>query len=167
MHCSLPDSSVHGILQARRLEWVAIPPPGDLPDPGIEPILLMSPALACGFFTPHATWEAHVVCVCVQHIYIRSMCVCIYIYIYTYTHTHTHTHIKSTSKNICMCIFTCIHKHISWEWNILGVDSPVLVKYSCSLANIMKDTLRKSHPAELLSKSRIVEMIWVSKCLSF
>ena len=25
MDCSLPDSSVHGILQARILEWVAIP----------------------------------------------------------------------------------------------------------------------------------------------
>ena len=25
MDCSLPGSSVHGILQARRLEWVAIP----------------------------------------------------------------------------------------------------------------------------------------------
>ena len=35
--CSLPGSSVHGILQARILDWVAMPPPGDLPDPGIEP----------------------------------------------------------------------------------------------------------------------------------
>jgi len=35
MDHSLPGSSVHGILQARILEWVAIPPPGDLPDPGI------------------------------------------------------------------------------------------------------------------------------------
>ena len=35
--CSPPGSSVHGILQARILEWVAIPSPGDLPDPGIEP----------------------------------------------------------------------------------------------------------------------------------
>ena len=26
-----------GILQARILEWVVIPPPGDLPNPGIEP----------------------------------------------------------------------------------------------------------------------------------
>jgi len=26
-----------GILQARILEWVAMPPPGDLPDSGIEP----------------------------------------------------------------------------------------------------------------------------------
>ena len=34
--------SVHGILQARILEWVAISFPGDLPNPGIEP---GSPAL--------------------------------------------------------------------------------------------------------------------------
>ena len=33
MDCSPPDSSVHGILQARILEWVAIPSPGDLLDP--------------------------------------------------------------------------------------------------------------------------------------
>ena len=34
------------------------PPPGDLPNPGIEPVSLMSPALAGGFFTTSATWEA-------------------------------------------------------------------------------------------------------------
>ena len=32
-----PGSSVHGILQARRLEWVAISSSRDLPDPGLEP----------------------------------------------------------------------------------------------------------------------------------
>jgi len=37
MDCSLPGSSVHGILQARTLERVSIPFSGDLPDPGIEP----------------------------------------------------------------------------------------------------------------------------------
>ena len=37
MDCSLSVSSVHGILQARILEWVAISYPGDLPEPGIEP----------------------------------------------------------------------------------------------------------------------------------
>ena len=37
MDCSLPGSSVHGIVQARILEWVAIASSGDLPDPGIEP----------------------------------------------------------------------------------------------------------------------------------
>ena len=31
------DYTVHGILQARILEWVAFPSPGDLPNPGIEP----------------------------------------------------------------------------------------------------------------------------------
>ncbi|KAI4548550.1 hypothetical protein MG293_000880 [Ovis ammon polii] len=44
--CSLPGSSVHGILQARILEWVAIPSTRDLPDSGIEPASLMSAALA-------------------------------------------------------------------------------------------------------------------------
>ena len=33
--CSPPGSSVHGTSQARILEWVALPPLGDLPDPGI------------------------------------------------------------------------------------------------------------------------------------
>ena len=37
MHCSPPGFSVHGISQARILEWVAIPHPGVLPDSGIEP----------------------------------------------------------------------------------------------------------------------------------
>ena len=37
MDCSPPGSSVHGILQARVLEWLPCPPPGDLPDPGIKP----------------------------------------------------------------------------------------------------------------------------------
>ena len=37
MNYSLPGSSVHGILQASILEWVANPSPGDLPDPGIKP----------------------------------------------------------------------------------------------------------------------------------
>ena len=34
------------------------PSPGDLPHPGIEPTSLGSPALAGGFFTISATWEA-------------------------------------------------------------------------------------------------------------
>ena len=35
--CDPMDYTVHGILQARVLEWVAFPSPGDLPNPGIEP----------------------------------------------------------------------------------------------------------------------------------
>jgi len=36
MDCSLLDSSVHGICQARILEWLQFTSPGDLPHPGIE-----------------------------------------------------------------------------------------------------------------------------------
>ena len=120
MDCSLPGSSVHGILQARILEWVAIPfsrdsfwqcrifdcmdasicgsiaasslcakslqsclfvtlwtrqaplsmgfsrqeywsglpcpPPGDLPDPSMEPVSLTSPALVGRLFITSTTW---------------------------------------------------------------------------------------------------------------
>ena len=50
MDCSPPGSSVHGISQARILEWVAFPSPGDLSEPGIEPTSPASPVLAGGFF---------------------------------------------------------------------------------------------------------------------
>ena len=51
MDCSPQDSSVHGISQARILEWVAISFSRDLPDPGIKPASLVSPPLAARFFT--------------------------------------------------------------------------------------------------------------------
>ena len=57
MNCSLTGPCFHQILQARILEWVAIPLPRDVPDPGIEPLSLASPVLAGGFFTIWATWE--------------------------------------------------------------------------------------------------------------
>ena len=59
------SAPVHGVLQARNQSSSPFPPPGDLPNPGIELSSLMSPALAGEFFTTSAAWEA-------------------------YTHTHTH-----------------------------------------------------------------------------
>ena len=49
---------------SRQESWVAwsglpCPPPGYLPDPGVEPWSLMSPALASRFFTTSITWDAH------------------------------------------------------------------------------------------------------------
>ena len=63
---SLPGSSVHEILQARILEWVALPSlrgPSQLRDQ--THWSLMSPALASGFFTTSTTWETpdRVICV--------------------------------------------------------------------------------------------------------
>ena len=42
---------------SRQEYWngLPFPPPGDLPSPGIEPLSLMSPALAGGFFTTITT----------------------------------------------------------------------------------------------------------------
>ena len=44
---------------SRQEYWSGLPfpTPGDLPDSGIEPTSLVSPALADGFFTVSATWE--------------------------------------------------------------------------------------------------------------
>ena len=46
---------------SRQEYWSGLlcPSPGDLPDPGIKPESLTSPALAGGFFATSATWEAH------------------------------------------------------------------------------------------------------------
>ena len=80
MDCSPPGSFVHGILQARVLEWIVMPPPEDFSNPGIEPTSLTSPVLAGGFFTTSATWEAH-----------------------TY-YTHTHTYYTATVHTHTPCI---------------------------------------------------------------
>ena len=56
MECSLP--AVHKILQQEYQSGLPCPPPGDLPNPGIEPMSLTSPALADGFFSTSTTWEA-------------------------------------------------------------------------------------------------------------
>ena len=45
------------------LNWAAISSSRDLPDPGIKPAPLVSPALAGRFFTTGATWEAKL-CIC-------------------------------------------------------------------------------------------------------
>ena len=63
--CSLPGSYVCGISLARITHWsgVPFPPPGDLPDLGIEPVSPAAVALAGGFFTteppgkPRKSWN--------------------------------------------------------------------------------------------------------------
>ena len=61
--CDIMDSSPQAPLSmgfSRQEYWSGLPcpPPGDLPDPGTEPASLMPPALAGGFFTSSAPWEA-------------------------------------------------------------------------------------------------------------
>ena len=69
MDYSLPSSSVHGDSPGKEY-WSGLPypPPGDLPNPRIKLMALTLPALAGGFFTTTATWEApnfwHLINIC-------------------------------------------------------------------------------------------------------
>ena len=74
MDCSLPSSSVRGILQARILEWVAMPSSKGSFWPRNRTQVSYTVG---GFFAICTTREA-----------------------YTYTHTHTHTHPTSLSIHL-------------------------------------------------------------------
>ena len=60
MHSSPPGFSVHGISQARILQWLPFPTPGALRNPAIEPASLVSPALTGRFLTTSTTWETSI-----------------------------------------------------------------------------------------------------------
>ena len=53
MDCSPPASSLHGILWAKYWSGFPFPSPEDLPNPGIKPTSLASPALAGGTHSFH------------------------------------------------------------------------------------------------------------------
>ena len=59
MVCSPPGFTVHGILQARILEWVAMPSSRGSSKTRDGTRISTSPALADLFFTTSTTWEAH------------------------------------------------------------------------------------------------------------
>ena len=60
MDCSLPGSSVHGILQASMLEWVAVPSSRGFSQSRIKPRSFTSPELAGRFFTTSANCEGQI-----------------------------------------------------------------------------------------------------------
>ena len=79
---------------SRQEYWSGLPcpPPGDLPDPGIEPASLTSPALARGFFTTSTTWEVNGPIIPILDIYTGE--------IKTYVHTDTvHKNLKCSIHN--------------------------------------------------------------------
>ena len=57
MDWSTPGSSVHGILQAKIQEWIAVSYSRGS-QLGMGPASLMSPAFLGKFFTSGTTWEA-------------------------------------------------------------------------------------------------------------
>ena len=54
--CQTPPSM--GFSRQEYWNGLPCPPPGDLSNQGIEPMSLMSPALAGGVFTTNVTWDA-------------------------------------------------------------------------------------------------------------
>ena len=69
MDCSPPDSFVQGFSRQENWRGLPCPPPGNLPDPGIKPVSLMSPALASRFFITSTTCASgkESACQCRRH----------------------------------------------------------------------------------------------------
>ena len=76
---------------SRQEYWSGLPcpPPGGLPDPGIESSSHMSPALAGGFFTTTATWEAQF---------------------------HTLSRSNTVASNVTLALFTAQFALFSLQW---------------------------------------------------
>ena len=64
MNCSPPGSLSMGSSRQEYWSGLPCPPPGDLPDPGIELTSLMSPALAGGFFNTRTTSSRQISTTC-------------------------------------------------------------------------------------------------------
>ena len=58
MDCSPPGSSVHGVLQARLLEWIVMPSSKGSSQPSDQTRVSYVSWISGGFFTTNATWEA-------------------------------------------------------------------------------------------------------------
>ena len=90
MNHSLSGSSVHDILQARIVEWVAMPSSGDLPNPRDQTRVSSISCIAVRFFTAEplrkpVTEKYSMVYICVYVCVCVCVCVCIYyIFILSY-----------------------------------------------------------------------------------
>ena len=89
MDYSLPASLVHGILQARILEWVVISSSRKL---RAQTQVFCIPWQADSSLVSSGKPMYMCVCVCVCVYVCICMYVCIYIYTHTHTDIHTHTH---------------------------------------------------------------------------
>ena len=76
LDCSLPGSSVHGIFQARTLEWVTVFSSRGSSQSRDQTHISCSSALTGRFFTTEPPEKLHT-CVCM------FVCVCVCVYVYT------------------------------------------------------------------------------------
>ena len=111
MDFSLPGSSVQEILQARKLEWVAMPfSRRILPTQGLNPLLLCLLHWQVGSLPLAPLEKPTCMCLCV------CACVCVAKIwrIYIFIHAHTQTRIWYTYINkeiyiyVCVCVCVCV-----------------------------------------------------------
>ena len=106
MSCSLPGSSVHGIIWQECWSGLPCSPPGDLLNPGIKPTSLITPSLADEFFITTASWEAHIVLYCKR-------------FLIPFTQI---THKKQTHKNKTFLILHAIPWKVQWYSVTAGIQ---------------------------------------------
>ena len=107
--------------QEYRSGW-SCPPPGDLPDLGIEPVSLMSPELAGGIFTTSAAWAA-------QHKLLNS-------YYYAYCHLSSK---PASLPPLCPapsypfppCLIS--HRLLVWLWHATEFLVFILTFWVCTI----------------------------------
>ena len=152
MDPSPPGSSVHGILQARILEWVALPSfrgsswPRDWTHISCDSCIAGMLIIAEQLQKP-------------MSIYL-SICVSMYVFIHTYTHTHTHTHIWVFQVTQMIKNILSLPENHVWS---LGQEDPLengMVTHSSILACRISWT---EEPGRLQSMgSQIAGQDWVT-----
>ena len=139
---SLPGSSVQGILQARILEWVAMPSSRGSSWSGIEPTSLVPPALVAGFL--HQRRLGSPLCTVLPP---NPQRLCFFSFPFScviqplrplpyFTFTASH----------CLCLFTqllihsfSISQHLLFVYNILANKTKILVQYLSKLDRLEGD----------------------------
>ena len=157
MDCSPPCSSVQEILQARKLEWVVISSAGDLPNPRIKPMSLMSPALQVGSL-PLAPPRKLLV-----GIYCWEECK------YTHTHTMEYCAMSSVAQS---CLTLCdhmdgiyVHTHEYTQWNSVAAAAAAKSLQSYPTLCDPIDSSPPGSPVPRILQARTLE--WVARTLEW
>ena len=124
---------------SRQEYWSGMPcpPPGDLPDPGIEPASLLSSALAGRFFTTSATWKAPVA-------FHRMFQLSVYMYLMSKTHIP------------CFPPFFLENANITRNKKPLEMASLIFSRLKQLISNFYKIEMREKSDFNLQRESRKV-----------
>ena len=148
MDYSSPDSSSMGF--SRQEYWKGLPcsPLGDLPNPGIEPVSLMSLELAGKFFTSSATWEAAELG-----------------NVFNYTHVHHPVYMHK-----CMYVCKCVYSYTYFRDHEFIPITPVSVHfYGFFLASphftFVSFTVRTLSPSNITTLSTFLYSVMHLKCM--